>query len=382
MAKKVLAAVMVFTLVFSMTACGSKTAKPYDYDLSEYVTIGDYMGIEVERVDAEPVTDEMVDTQIQSVLQENATTEQVTEGTVEQGDTVNIDYAGTIDGEAFDGGTAEGQTLTIGSGQMIDGFEDGLVGKKVGETVVLNLTFPEDYATEDLAGKAAEFTVTINSLSVQSVPELNDKFVAKVSDCKTVDEYKVQVREDLEKEAQEVADQTMKSAAWASLFETCEVIKYPETEIEKYKTEMQDYYTQYAESYGMDFASFLEMAGMTEDSFADECQSYAENTVKEEMVMYSIARQEDLTISDDEYKEGAQDYVESMGFDDVAALEEAYGEDTIRSSLLWSKFFDFLLDNAKIVDQKTVDADADTDAAADSTDAADSTEAEKAEKAE
>ncbi len=354
MAKKLIVLATVFAMVFTMTACGG--TKPYNYDLSEYVTLGQYTGIDVERVDPEAVTDEAVTAEIQSRLQENATTEEVKEGTVENGQTVNIDYEGKVDGKTFDGGSAEAADLVIGSGSFIDGFESGLVGKKVGETVELKLTFPDPYEQNaDLAGKDVVFTVTINSIKVEKVPQLNEEFVKSVSDCKTVDEYKALVKKDLEEQSNEAAKQQMMSAAWNTVFSNCTVIKYPEKEVAEAEQEMKDYYQEYAETYQMELADFLEMAGMTEEEFNKEATSYAQNSVAEEMVMYAITRKEGIEISNAEYKEGAQEYVDSLGFENIAALEEEYTKETIESSLLWEKFFEFLLDKANIVEPGTLD---------------------------
>ncbi|MFT4008196.1 MAG: FKBP-type peptidyl-prolyl cis-trans isomerase [Lacrimispora sp.] len=150
------------------------------------ITLGNYKGIEVTKTPVE-VTDEEVDQAVQSALQAKATYVEV-DRAVEDGDKVNIDYVGTKDGVAFDGGTAQGQDLTIGSNQFIDGFEDGLIGAKKGDKVTLNLAFPENYQNTDLAEPV--FEVTVNTISEQQIPEINDAFVQENSDFKTVDEYK------------------------------------------------------------------------------------------------------------------------------------------------------------------------------------------------
>ncbi|MBQ4340142.1 MAG: trigger factor [Firmicutes bacterium] len=352
MAKKLIALCTMLALVLSMTACGSSSDKPYDYDLSEYVTLGDYIGVEVERVDPIEVTDETVDGEIMIRLEENTSTETYTEGTVEDGTTVNIDYVGKIDGVEFEGGSAAGFDLILGSGLFIDGFESGLVGKTVGETVVLDLKFPEDYGNEELNGKDVEFTVTINSYSKEIIPDLNEEFVKSVSDCTTVEEYKALVKSELEAQAKELAEQEMMAAAWEAVYNNATILKYPEEELAEKEAEMKEYYEQYSQSYGMELADFLQMAGLTEEEFNEEAKMYAETSVAEEMIMYSIARAEGLTISDEEYQTGAAEYAENLGFEDIAALEEYYTKEMIEDSLLWDKFFDFILENAKIVEPK------------------------------
>ena len=167
-----------------------------DYKALDYVTLGEYKGLEV-TLESTEVTDEEIDQQVASNLSASDKLEEVKEGTVESGDVANIDYEGKLNGEAFEGGTDKGYDLTIGSGTFIDGFEDGLIGKKIGDTVDLNLTFPENYGSTELAGKDVVFTVTINS--VKRAPELTDALVAEISDeYKTVEEYRNSIKEQLE----------------------------------------------------------------------------------------------------------------------------------------------------------------------------------------
>ncbi len=151
------------------------------------------------------------------------------------------------------------------------------------------------------------------------------------------------------------------STAWQKVMDSSEVIKYPEEEVAKKQKEMKDYYEQYAESYGMSWDDFISMTGMTEEQFTEEAKTYAEESVKEEMIMYTIARNENIAVTEGAYEEEAQKYVESLGYDSVEALEEAYDKDTIITSILWNEVFEFLLDNAKIVEPGT---GADTEGAA------------------
>ena len=366
MYKKILALALAFALVFSMSACSSSkvetSEKQYDYDLSEYVTVGEYQGIEVERVDPEEVTDEDVQSEITSELESKISWDEV-DRPAENGDRVNIDYEGKVDGKPFDGGNAEGYDLTLGDGAFIEGFEEGLVGASKGDTKELNLTFPDPYVNnEELSGKAVVFTVKVNSVSEENVPELNDEYVKSLKeDYKTVEEYKKAVREDLEEQAEESAKQAMMSTAWQKVMDNSEVIKYPEEEVAKKQKEMKDYYEQYAESYGMSWDDFISMTGMTEEQFTEEAKTYAEESVKEEMIMYTIARNENIAVTEGAYEEEAQKYVESLGYESIEALEEAYDKDTIITSILWNEVFEFLLDNAKIVEPGT---GADTEGAA------------------
>ena len=187
MKKQIGAVVLAGVMMLSLTGCGSnEKAKKY----SKYVELGDYKGIEY-TMDVAEVTDDQVNQQIDSFLDGLAETEEVTDRAVEDGDTVNIDFTGTKDGEEFEGGSSEGYDLVIGSGSFIDGFEDGLIGHEIGDEVSLDLTFPEEYPqNEDLAGQDVNFKVTINSISVKNTPELTDKVVADNTDYDNVEDYK------------------------------------------------------------------------------------------------------------------------------------------------------------------------------------------------
>ena len=362
MLKKSLALITVFALVFSMAACGS-SAKAYNYDLSKYITLGDYMGIEVVKKAPEAVTSEDVDAEIKSTLEANATTEKV-DRAAKDGDTVNITYEGTVEGKKVDACCAENQDLILGSGQFIDGFESGLVGKKAGDKASLDLKFPDDYQSEDVAGKDVTFKVTVNTVSEEVVPELTDKWVKESSNsgCEKIDDFKAYVKKNLEAEAATAAENEMMSGAWQTVVESTEVLDYPEKEVEEAKTYLQDYYQSYAEAYGMELKDFLQMAGMDEETFQTEMDTQAKDQVAQEMIIYAIARAEGLELTDDEYKEAAQGYVDSMGLESIEALEEQYGHKTIEVSVLQGKVMDFIIDNAKIVDESkaadTKDADA------------------------
>lgn len=172
------------------TASGDTRLVSVD-DVSKYITIGQYKGLTLDN-SVEAVTDDMVDGRVQEELQNKA--EEVTEGTVQNGDIVTINYVGTKDGVAFDGGTANNYELTIGSGTFIDGFEDGIIGMKKGQTKDLDLTFPEEYSSEELAGQEVVFKVTLQSF--KRAPELTDDWAAKNTDCKTAEDYKKEIQQD------------------------------------------------------------------------------------------------------------------------------------------------------------------------------------------
>ncbi len=367
MFKKITAIGLALIFVLSFTACGTKT--PYgDYDLEDYITVGEYKGLEVEKYSIE-VTDEEVEEEINNRLQFAATTSEVEEGTVEEGDTVIIDFVGRIDGEEFEGGSAQNYSLTIGGGQFVDGFESGLVGAKIGgDPVDVTATFPEDYSLNpDLAGKEAVFTVTVHSKQVTTVPELDMDFVASQgSKAESLDEYREEIKNEIYDQKKEEAIDNQKAYLWNKVVENTEQKNgedgeplYPEAELERVKNEFIDEYKSYAEQYGMEYGEFIEQqTGMKEEEFNAQIEEYAKSIVLQEMILYYLVDQEKIKISKDEYKDYIADQLEDMGMDEET-FKQAYGktfeeymtEDTIRRYIYTDKVTQLMLDNALQVDK-------------------------------
>lgn len=350
MKKKFLALTIILCLLAATGLTGCGASNPFSkYDLSEYVKLGEYTGLERSEINVS-VSDEEVETQITANLEATAETQEKTSGKVAEGDVVNIDYVGKLDGEAFDGGTSEGYDLEIGSGTFIDGFEDGLVGKKIGGTYDLKLTFPEDYTSEDLAGQDVVFTVTINYVSEEVVPELTDEWVAENSDVETVDEYKAVIKEELLESKEETQKNNIVAALWEQVVEDSEMIKYPEKELNQFIEEIEAQYESMAETYSMTLDDLLTAYGIeSEEVYDQQNQEAAEAYIKDQMVMYYIAELEGLSYTDEEADELRQS-IEDAGYDNDS-FKEYYGQDIesyIDSALTYSKVVEFIYDNAVV----------------------------------
>ena len=264
-------------------------------NVADYVTLGEYTGVEVS-VDAPVVTDEYLDSYIDYVLQSNMVKTEVTDRPVEEGDIVNIDYEGKIDGVAFDGGTAQGYDLTIGSGAFIDGFEDGLIGAQSGETLDVNVTFPEDYRGEEVAGKDAVFTVTVNSISVESLPELTDEFVQGLDvGVNTVEEYRQYAYDLLMEEEQNTHDSNAEVAILEAVMANSELQDPPEDMTNRYYSRMIDNMTYYASMYGYDLETFLSIQGTSEDAIRESSVQAGQEII----TMQAIAAAEGLSVMDE-----------------------------------------------------------------------------------
>lgn len=358
--KRSLLFLMVLVIGLTMIACSEKdddpaasstSDTPYDYDLTPYVTLGKYKGVEISKYDAVEVTDDEVQNEIDYTLYMNSSDEQIYEGTVAEGDTVNINYVGRIDGELFDGGSFDGYNLIIGSGSLIPGFETGLIGKNIGETVTLNLTFPEDYNDAELIGKDVVFEATLNYIVLYSEPEFTDEFVKEITDSQynTTAEYEQYIRDLIFEYKQSQTDEQKKTEIWENIMNGVTFIKLPQVEIDKYKNNEIAAVEEAAAASGMTVDDYLVTNfEMTYESFLDEVAIYAEDIVKEDLIFYSIVKAENLSVSDAEYKEGLDYYYNNMyhSFSTVEEFEAYYTKEIILETVLWNEMLDMLLANA------------------------------------
>ena len=315
-------------------------------NVADYVTLGEYTGVEVS-VDAPVVTDEYLDSYIDYVLQSNMVKTEVTDRPVEEGDIVNIDYEGKIDGVAFDGGTAQGYDLTIGSGAFIDGFEDGLIGAQSGETLDVNVTFPEDYPGEEVAGKDAVFTVTVNSISVESLPELTDEFVQGLDvGVNTVEEYRQYAYDLLMEEEQNTHDSNAEVAILEAVMANSELQDPPEDMTNRYYSRMIDNMTYYASMYGYDLETFLSIQGTSEDAIRESSVQAGQEII----TMQAIAEAEGLSVTDEELDAEIESNAGSLGYDDVEEYRASLDVEGYREYMMSEKVLDFLLENAVVTD--------------------------------
>lgn len=317
-------------------------------DVSKYVTIGQYKGLSLDK-SVEAVTDDMVDGRIKEELQNKA--EEVTEGSVQNGDVVTINYVGTKDGVAFDGGTANNYELTIGSGTFIDGFEDGIIGMKKGQTKDLDLTFPEEYSSEELAGQEVVFKVTLQSF--KRAPELTDDWAAKNTDCKTAEEYRKEIRTTLEDEAKTSAQNTLRETAWNTVLSASEVKEYPQDDMDTAKTEFKTLYENYAKQGDMTLEDFVKAQGISMDDFEEQSSQYAEYKMKQNLIVQGIMDAENMTLEDEKSLSIQDELIKAYNVKDLAALVDKYGQAAVDESIGLLRVEDFILDNATVEEKVT-----------------------------
>ena len=327
-----------------------------DWKLEDCIVLGDYKGLRLTKTVGQ-VTEEEVDSYIQS----QATAEEVTDenAAVQDGDTVNIDYVGKIDGKEFDGGSAQGSVLVIGSDTFIDGFEDGLIGMKKGETKDLNLTFPDDYGNTDVAGKAVVFTVTLNSIS--RAPEQDDAWVSSYTDGKytSMDDYRAYMKESLQEGNDEAADQQLNSDAWEQIEKTCTFLKLPKSYIEEGSEEFEKNVTSQAEQYNATLDDFITQNGLTAEEYKTRKEQYGRYTAESRLLLEALMKAEQLTDDSQEYKDALAETEKAWGMTEDA-LKEQYGEDTLKQYVETQMVLDKVIGYAEVTEVQTDGTDSTT----------------------
>ncbi len=334
-----------------------KNAYSNYYDPDEYVEVADYSSLTA-YADLSVVTDEMIEQQVQLMLEQDSQLAELTDrDTVEEGDIVNIDYEGKIDGVAFDGGTAKGFDLEIGSGRFIEGFEEGLIGAKKGETRDVTTRFPDPYPNSpDLAGKEAIFTVTVNKIQAKYTPELTDEYVTGLGATRedgtqitTVDEYRAVVKEYLDAQAENEYGSAIGAQNMNYLMEQSTFKQDPPVEmVDRMEKELTSAYTTYAASVGADLQTFMTYVfGSTEESYLDDIRADATDYAKRLLLIQAIAKKENLSISDEELaeEEGMEAIGQGMSIDDFEANMDLEG---LREGLLEDKVLEVLREHTEV----------------------------------
>lgn len=325
-------------------------------DVEKCVTLGDYKGVTVEKT-IQSVTDEDVQNEIDNAL---ANYPVEVDQAAKEGDTVNIDYVGKIDGEEFDGGSDQGADLKLGSGKFIDGFEDGLIGARKGETRTLNLTFPEDH-TQDLAGKAVEFTVTVNAVK-EPLSEPTDQWVAdNIEGYDNLADYKAGIRSEQEESNEQTAENQVRYAAWTQVIDNCTINEYPETLVEVGKKLYEQQVETYAKYAGMELDAYIESSGLTQEEYQSNMEEYGKNVAAQALVCQAICDKEGFAIGDDDYQKALQDMLTEYGCTEDELIQ-TYGQDNVEQSIMLNRVSNLILENANVTE---VQADSSADSSSD-----------------
>lgn len=351
-ATRIISAALAVILMASVLLCGCgkknqvvSSTRYTNYDLTEYVKLCPYKGVEVDPYPHQ-ITEEMVQQQIQVALSNYATQEEKKDA-IQVGDQVKIDFTGYMDGEPFEGGSSKGYTLVIGSKTFIEGFEEGLVGAKAGDSVTLDLHFPDPYSVNpDLAGKPVRFEVKVQNVYVQVLPAYTDAFVKEHYGYETIAEFEAELRQSMADQNEYYKNYYHLSQVWEKLRAESEILSYPEAEYKEIYDQYVDTYEQAAANANMTLGEFLELSEeMTESEFYASIDEKVKQAMKEELILYCLAENENISLTREEYDAAVASYLVDMGYATEEEFFAKYTQDEVVQSVLFDKLFDFILEN-------------------------------------
>lgn len=319
-----------------------------DVTVKPEVTLGQYKGLEVEKVSTE-VTDTDVQLELEKVQRQNARKIEVTDRAAQLGDVVNIDYLGSVDGVPFDGGKAEGHDLELGSHAFIEGFEDAIVGHNIGEAFDIDVTFPEAYHAPELAGKAAVFAIKLNAITAKELPELNDAFAEDVSEFSTLDEYKADISAKLAADKTEKAKQLQGDKLLDAAVANC-TMEVPQVMYDNKIDSMMKEFEENIVRQGLSMDVYYQYMGTNEEAMRATFKDTAYKSVEARLMLEAIAKAENLVISEEALDAEICKYGESYGIDGKVMLEMIQDDDknALRQDMLVREAMKVIEDSANL----------------------------------
>ncbi len=311
------------------------------------VTLGEYKGVEVEKSDVE-VTDEDINKEVDKERENNSRTIDVDDRAVESGDIIKLDFDGSVDGVPFAGGKAENYTLTIGSGSFIPGFEDQLIGTKIGEEKDVTVTFPEDYHEKSLAGKEAVFKCKVNAITVKELPEADDEFASEVSEFETLAEYKEDIKKKLTEKKEKEARAKKEAQAIEKAVENA-TMEIPDAMIDTQVQSMMEDFARRMQSQGLSLEQYFQFTGMDVKKMHDQMKPEALKRIQNSLVLEAVAKAENIEISDEKVDEEIAKMAEAYKME-VEKLKGIIGDserDQMKKDLAVQAAADLIADAAK-----------------------------------
>jgi trigger factor len=314
--------------------------------LKPEVTLGKYKGVEVEKADT-TVTDEEVDAAIDQERENNARTITVEDRAVKDGDMTVLDFEGFVDGVAFEGGKGENYPLTIGSNTFIPGFEDQLIGAELNKEVDVNVTFPEDYQQESLAGKPALFKCTVKEIKEKELPELDDEFASEVSEFETLAEYKEDVKKNLVSKKEKDAKNEKEDKVIEAIIADAKM-DIPEAMLTTQQRQMADDFAQRIQMQGISIDQYFQFTGLTKEAFLEQLKPQAEKRIKTRLVLEAVAKAENIEASEEEYNDELKVMAETyqMEVEKITEMIGEFEEKSIKEDICIKKAAEFVSDNA------------------------------------
>ena len=317
--------------------------------LKPEVTLGEYKGVEVPKTEIQ-VTDEEIQAEVDKERENNSRTIDVDDRGVEKGDLIKLDFDGSVDGVPFQGGKAEDYPLTVGSGSFIPGFEDQLIGAKIGEEMEVKVTFPEDYHAEDLKGKEAVFKCTVKAIQVKELPEADDEFAKDVSEFDTMAEYREDIKKNLTEKKEAAAKREKETAAVAKAVVNAQM-EIPDAMVDEQVRRMADDFTRRMESQGITMQQYMQFTGMDADKLLEQMKPEALKRIQNSLVLEAVAKAENIEISDERLDEEIAKMAESykMEADKLKELMGDYEKEQMKNDLAIQAAVDLVRDSAKEV---------------------------------
>ncbi len=333
-----------------------ESGKPFIFTavvaLKPEVKLGEYKGVAIDNFSAE-VTEEEVNAEIDRERDNSARMVSVEDRPVQDGDMTELDFEGFVDGEAFEGGKGENYPLTIGSGAFIPGFEEQLIGAELNKEVEVNVTFPEDYNAEHLAGKDAVFKCTVKEIKVKELPELDDEFASEVSEYDTLEEYRANVRKGLEERKAKQMKDEKEDAAIAAVVEHAEM-EIPDAMLATEQRQMLDQFAQRITMQGMQMEQYMQMTGNTREMMLEQLKPQAERKIKSRLCMEAVAKAENITASEEDYEEEMKVMADAYQIE-VDKVKEMLGEKekkSVMEDIAVRKAIEFVAENAVVKEKE------------------------------
>ena len=310
------------------------------------VSLGKYKGVEVEKIDVS-VSDEEVEAELSAEQEKNASYNEITDRPAADGDKVNLNFEGFVDGVAFEGGKGEDYPLTIGSGSFIPGFEEQLIGAEIGKEIEVNVTFPENYQSAELAGKPAVFKCTVLKITEKVLPELNDEFADDVSEFSTLEEYKADIRKNLEVKKEEKARTEKENKVIDAIIADSE-IEIPEPMLKAQQEQIVDEFAQRLQSQGLNIDQYFSYIGGSREKMMEEVKDQADKRIRTRLVLEEIVKAENIVATEEDFEVELGKLAEAYGtdIDTVKKIFEGREKDRMMEDIAVQKAVSFVADNA------------------------------------
>ncbi len=337
--------IIMILIVLTFSSC--KSYVPYNYDVSKYIELGEYKGLSTDFVDI-GVSDEDLQQGVNNLLKDNGygKPETITSGSVILGDKIIIDVIGSVGGVVDNALALNNYELIVGSGTFLDEFEQKIIGQPIGKDFEIDVLFPEDYIKVIYAAKTVHYQIKITSATRMSYPELDEQILKDISEFSSIDALLDDLRARLEEETIKQADIDRENQLWEQVVKNTTVIDYPKDALDFITKNLKSKFEKAAEKENISLKEYLSKNNLTLDEVQEYIDSQAKRTCKDEMVMYAIARQEDIEVTKAEIKTLSLKYVEEYGYKDVNELYKTHSKDLVEQTLLYQKVKDFIVANA------------------------------------